>query len=103
MHTETLDTPAKITDFTRDVGALGGTLTLKYPDAVVTLSGDGLVDGGLVPDDTALFMVKLMPRITHRPKREGEACVVFRVAEIPPAFRPDNVQAIVDRLGLEEQ
>lgn len=43
MHTETLDTPTKITDFTRDVGALGGTLTLKYPDAVVTLTGDGLI------------------------------------------------------------
>ena len=63
---------------------------------------DGLVDGGLVEDDTAVFMVKLMPRITHRPKREGEACVVFRVAEIPPAFRPDSVQAIVDRLKMEE-
>ena len=43
MHTETLNTPAKITDFTRDVGALGGTLTLSYPDAVVTLSGDDLI------------------------------------------------------------
>ena len=43
MHTETLDTPAKITNFTRDVGALGGTLTLKYLDAVVTLTGDGLI------------------------------------------------------------
>lgn len=43
MHTETLNTPAKITSFTRDVGALGGTLTLSYHDAVVTLSGDGLI------------------------------------------------------------
>ena len=64
---------------------------------------DGLVDGGLVEDDTALFMVKLMPRITHRPKTDGAACVVFRVAEIPPAFRPDSVQAIVDRINQEEE
>ncbi|MGR4009178.1 hypothetical protein [Leucobacter sp. 1207-22] len=64
---------------------------------------DGLVDGGLVEDDTALFMVKLMPRITYRPKKEGAACVVFRVTEIPPAFRPDTVQAIFDRLTQEEE
>lgn len=64
---------------------------------------DGLVDGGLVEDDTALFMVKLMPRITYRTKAAGTGCVVFRVAEIPPAFRPDTVQAIVDRLTQEEE
>lgn len=43
MHIETLNTHTKTTSFTRDVGALGGTLTLKYPDTVVTLTGDGLI------------------------------------------------------------
>lgn len=63
---------------------------------------DGLVDAEVVPDDTAEFMVKLMPRITYRKKQEGLACIVFRVAELPPAFRPDSVQAVVDRIKQEE-
>lgn len=63
---------------------------------------DGLVDAEVVPDDTAEFMVKLMPRITYRKKSEGLACIVFRVAELPPTFRPDSVQAVVDKLNREE-
>lgn len=43
---------------------------------------DGLVDAELVPDDTHEFMVKLMPRIVYRPKKEGFACMVLRVEEI---------------------
>ncbi|MBC9953261.1 hypothetical protein ICM05_01180 [Leucobacter sp. cx-42] len=75
----------------------------ENPVATLKPFCDGLVDGGLVPDDTAEFMVKLMPRPTYRPKKEGAGCVVFRVTEIPPAFRPDTVQAIFDRLKQEEE
>lgn len=43
---------------------------------------DGLVDAEVVPDDTAEYMQKLMPRIVYRPKKEGPACMVLRVEEI---------------------
>lgn len=63
---------------------------------------DGLVDAEVVPDDTAEFMVKLMPRIEYRPKSEGAACMVLRVLEIPPAYRPDSVQRVADRINQKE-
>lgn len=63
---------------------------------------DGLVDAEVVPDDTAEFMVKLMPRIEYRPKSEGLACMVLRVLEIPPAYRPDAVQRVADRINQKE-
>lgn len=43
---------------------------------------DGLVDAEVVPDDTHEYMVKAMPRIVYRPKKEGPACMVLRVEEI---------------------
>lgn len=44
---------------------------------------DGLVDSEIVPDDTAEWMVKLMPEIIYRPKKDGLACMVLRVTELP--------------------
>lgn len=44
---------------------------------------DGLVDAEIVPDDTAEWMEKLMPTIRYRPKKDGLACMVLRVTELP--------------------
>ena len=62
---------------------------------------DGLVDAEVVPDDTHEFMIKLMPRIAYRPKKDGPACMVLRVLELPPAFRPDNIEAVARRIGKD--
>lgn len=43
MHSETLDTPKKIIGYTRDIGALGGTLTLRFERTAWTLTGDDLI------------------------------------------------------------
>lgn len=43
---------------------------------------DGLVDSEIVPDDTAEWMVKLMPEIIYRPKKDGAACLALRVTDI---------------------
>lgn len=44
---------------------------------------DGLVDAEVVRDDTAEYMEKLMPSIRYRPKKDGPACMVLRVTELP--------------------
>ena len=52
-------------------------------NAVPTLKAlcDGLVDAGIVPDDTPNLMVKLMPVITHRPgNRQSLELLVEAVA-----------------------
>jgi len=46
---------------------------------------DGLVDAGLVPDDTPQWMTKLPARIIYRPKSEGLASVEIHVAPGHPA------------------
>lgn len=43
---------------------------------------DGLVDAGIVPDDTNEYMVKLMPFIRYQPKQDGAAHMVLRVTDI---------------------
>lgn len=43
---------------------------------------DGLVDAGVVPDDTPNFMVKHMPLIRFVPKREQVAHFEFTVSEV---------------------
>ena len=63
---------------------------------------DGLVDAEIVPDDTPRYMVKLMPRITFRPKSEGPPCMVLRIAEIPDDFQPDTVELIANSMRLGE-
>jgi hypothetical protein len=45
---------------------------------------DGLVDAGVVPDDTPNFMVKHMPVIRFAPKREQVAHFEFTVSEVAP-------------------
>jgi hypothetical protein len=42
---------------------------------------DGLVDAGVVPDDTPVFMVKHMPVIRFAPKREQPAHFELTVSE----------------------
>lgn len=42
---------------------------------------DGLVDAGVVPDDTPVFMVKRMPVIRFVPRREQVAHFEFAVSE----------------------
>lgn len=59
---------------------------------------DGLVDAEIVPDDTPRYMVKLMPRITFRPKSEGPPCMVLRIAEIPDDFQPETVDLIANSI-----
>lgn len=43
---------------------------------------DGLVDAGIVPDDTNEYMVKLMPSIRYQPKKDGAAHMMLRVTDI---------------------
>jgi hypothetical protein len=43
---------------------------------------DGLVDAGIVPDDTPNYMVKHMPRIVYDPGARPE--VLLKVRELPP-------------------
>ena len=44
---------------------------------------DGLVDAGIVPDDTSAYMTKLMPRI-HQPTPEGPALWLTITIGDPP-------------------
>lgn len=54
------------------------------PVATLKPMCDGLVDAGLVPDDSPKYMTKLPVRIIYRPASEGAACVELHVTEGHP-------------------
>lgn len=52
----------------------------ENPVATLKPFCDGLVDAGVVPDDTPEYMAKIMPKIVHDPTCESE--IVFFITEI---------------------
>lgn len=91
MHPETLDTPKKIIGYTRDIGALGGTLTLRFERTAWTLTGDDLI--------RAANTYKTQPFTIWLDDNDPEPLELTESEEWAP-YRPGTLSKIITVCGV---
>jgi Holliday junction resolvase RusA-like endonuclease len=70
-------------------------------DKLFRALGDGMTDGGLITDDSLIVSKHVMKRYADERNHAGVRVLVMEDTATP--FRPDAVQAVVNRLNREEE